>query len=441
MVFNKNILSWENSRRLIFSLQKRLFKSIYIGDIKVSLKLQKLILQSNSTRLLAIREVTQLSLNKKIAGSDGKTSLTFLERFELNEMLKINFNNWIPHSFKKIVFLKKDGNIGNFNISTISDRAWQSLIRFAIEPAHEALFHPTSYGFRLSYSLHDVQKAFFFNLNSESLGNQKRILSLNFKNSFISFNHNYLIKNIIAPRSVKFGIFRLFKKGLFLGFDEEKYESYGLTKLLSNILLDGIEDLHTCIRFGNSLVYFLKPFDNEKSVIYLVKNFLNLTGLNYLDLDINLYSPLEGFNFLGWNFKISFKKGFISTPSFDNYQKFLRRIKHIINNSNYGSSVKTSKIYPIIKDWKLYHKYSFMKSTRFSLFFVKKRAFRIFNNEARQDFYSTKILLDKSFYVVSSQDKKVFISPYYGHMIFWIGYSIFKFKNNFFCIHCGMNIF
>lgn len=70
--YSGKILSWKDSFNLLFKLQKRLFKSVYVSDKKKYLILQKLILQSNCARLLAIREVTQLSLDKKIPGVDGK---------------------------------------------------------------------------------------------------------------------------------------------------------------------------------------------------------------------------------------------------------------------------------------------------------------------------------------------------------------------------------
>jgi RNA-directed DNA polymerase len=64
--------SWKKSKSNLFCLQKRLFRSVQVGDIKNSLKFQRLILSSNSSRLLSIRKVTQLSSKRKIAGIDGK---------------------------------------------------------------------------------------------------------------------------------------------------------------------------------------------------------------------------------------------------------------------------------------------------------------------------------------------------------------------------------
>lgn len=91
-----------------------------------------------------------------------------------------------------------------------------------------------------------------------------------------------------------------------------------------------------------------------------------------------------------------------------------------------------------------------MESSRFSLFFMKKRAFKIFNKESKQDFYSAKKLLDKSFYLTNSSSDGIFIhSPYYGHVTFWFDYfqmekyrSFFQTNEeiNFICVHCGMKV-
>lgn len=94
-----------------------------------------------------------------------------------------------------------------------------------------------------------------------------------------------------------------------------------------------------------------------------------------------------------------------------------------------------------------------MSSSRFSLFFMQKRAFKVFNKEAKQDRYSTKRLLEKSFFLLKpslkmSVDLQVKRSPYYGHMSFFIDYVDFNSKSDYkktfayncFCIHCGMNI-
>jgi RNA-directed DNA polymerase len=141
-------LPWKQFRRNLFRLQVRLWKAIRAEDKARARNLQKLILRSQSARLLAIRQVTQLNQGKKTAGVDGRASLNFKERLELNELLKDRVHKWEHQGLREIPIPKKDGTTRMLKIPTISDRAWQCLAKYAIEPAHEALFHARSYGFR-----------------------------------------------------------------------------------------------------------------------------------------------------------------------------------------------------------------------------------------------------------------------------------------------------
>ncbi|WP_333454118.1 reverse transcriptase N-terminal domain-containing protein [Microcoleus sp. K5-D4] len=141
-------LPWKKFRRDLFRLQKRVYKAIQAGDKQKAKSLQKLILKSTAARMWAIRQVTQLNAGKKTAGIDGKTSVTFEERFALSEELRTKSNNWKHQKLRSIPIPKKDGSTRLLKIPTIADRAWQCLAKYALEPAHEATFHARSYGFR-----------------------------------------------------------------------------------------------------------------------------------------------------------------------------------------------------------------------------------------------------------------------------------------------------
>lgn len=444
-------ISWDSSYKDLFLFQKRLFKSVFIGDYKISLILQKLIFKSNFARLLAIREVTQISTYKGIPGIDGKVCLTFTERFQLNEFLKNHCNNWQFQNVKSISFILKEGTT-LLNIPTISDRAWEVLVSFIITPVHEAIFHPRNLGFREGISHHLLQDLTLCNISKYSFGYEKRILLINLKGIFIYFDKNKLLSKILSPRGVKFGIFRCLNKGVLLSYDKN---SFYFSWLFANIILDGIEKIHCCLRFGYDLLFFLKPFDNEKDILSKVYLFLTFLGLNYKYISfVKILKATDGFDLLDWRFYINNLNESICVPSFNNYQNFLRKIKPIINNSNYGFNVKVSKLQPLIKEWKSYHKNSILTSSRFSLFLIQKEMFKIFNKESRQDFYSVKKLTDKCFNVFSLFDNDLDLSNsnlgnslYYKHVVFWFSFSSdldkyffstrSKTKYFFICIFCG----
>lgn len=60
-------LNWKQFQKVLFRLQKRIFKAIREDDKAKAINLQKLVLSSYAARMLAIRQVTQLNTGKKTA--------------------------------------------------------------------------------------------------------------------------------------------------------------------------------------------------------------------------------------------------------------------------------------------------------------------------------------------------------------------------------------
>ncbi len=248
-------LPWKKFHKDLFRLQKRVWKAVRAGDKRKAKSLQKLILRSQAARFLAIRQVTQLNAGKKTAGIDGKTALNFKERFELEKQLKLKTNNWKHKGLREIPIPKKDGTKRILKVPTIADRAWQCLAKYALEPAHEATFHPRSYGFRTGRSAHDAQKILFSNLCSNKKGSQKRVIELDIKKCFDRISHSCIMENLIAPERLKLGIFRCLKAGTNVGFPEQGTPQGGVVSpLLANIALNGIESIHKSVRYADDMV-------------------------------------------------------------------------------------------------------------------------------------------------------------------------------------------
>ena len=308
-----------------------------MNDFKKALSIQKLIVNSNSARLISIRNVTQVSLNRKLPGIDGKLSINFIDRFELNELLKLKALNWTPQLYKTTYIIMPDGSLKLTKIFTIADRVWQTLIKLVIEPAHEAVFNPLNFGFRLNYNLYDFKKYFFLILDKNSYGFQKRFIIIDFKESIEFCNENYLLKNLISPRGIKFGVFRFLKFGFKPFFTEDAFNLSDFSSLLANILLHGIETIHFSVRFGFKVIFFLKPLHDESTVFRKILGFLQVISFKFNCNDFYMASLYESFDFLYWNFRLNKRNQLLCSPSNGSYQKFLKRVKQIINNSNYGA--------------------------------------------------------------------------------------------------------
>jgi len=374
---------------------------------------------------MAVRQVTQLNAGKKTPGVDGKASLKHEERLELIEELRINGNDWKHQKLREIPIPKKDGTTRTLKVPTMADRAWQCLVKYALEPAHEATFHATSYGFRMGRSAHDAQKILFLNLSSRSRGIEKRVIELDIEKCFDRISHKSIMERLIAPMGIKTGIFRCLKAGVNPEYPEQGTPQGGVVSpLLANIALNGIEDIHRSVRYADDMVIILKPKDDAKAILDKISQFLAERGMKVSEKKTKLTATTDGFDFLGWHFKVQSNGKFRCTPSVDNFKAFRQKVKYIVNNSNYGATTKAEKLAPVVRGWRNYHRYCKMEGSRFSLYHIQHRAFKVFNKETKQNRYSAKGLLDKAFPAVShSENKHINVkgekSPYDGDIAYW----------------------
>ena len=455
---------WKKFQKILFRLQRRVYEAVRVENRRKARSLQKLILKSQAARLLAIRQVTQLNAGKKTAGIDGKKSLSFEERFGLASELSQHHTDWKHKGLREIPIPKKDGTTRMLKVPTIADRAWQCLAKYALEPAHEATFHARSYGFRTGRSAHDAQKTLFNNLSAQANGINKRVIELDIEKCFDRINHSAIMDNLIAPAGLKLGIFRCLKAGTNIGFPDQGTPQGGVVSpLLANIALNGIESLHKykstngsyiepSIRYADDMVIVLRPEDNAETILNRISEFLAERGMNVSERKTKITATTDGFDFLGWHFKVQKNGKLRSTPSVDNFKALRKKVKHIVNNSNYGATEKAKKLAPVVRGWRQYHKYCKMDGSRNSLYFIQKRAFTVFNKETKQNRYTSKTLLDKAFPSVPySENKHVNVkgkkSPYDGDTSYWserksklydgMTSKAFK-KQNRKCVACGL---
>ncbi len=426
--------NWKKLRRSLFRLQVRVWKAIRVGDKRKAKSLQKLILKSYAARMLAVRQVTQLNAGKKTAGVDGKASLNFYERLNLSQVLRNHYNNWQHQKLREIPIPKKDGKTRILKVPTIADRAWQCLVKSAMEPAHEATFHARSYGFRPGRATHDAQKVLFNNLRSMSNGIDKRVIELDIEKCFDRISHTAIMERLIAPMGIKTGIFRCLKAGVNPEYPEQGTPQGGVVSpLLANIALNGIESIHgyrngkwiePSIRYADDMVVILRPQDDANAILDNISQFLAERGMNVSEKKTKLTAATDGFDFLGWHFKVQTNGKFKSVPSVDNFKAFRQKVKDIVNCPNYGAKDKARILAPIVRGWRNYHRYCKMDGARNSLYFIEKRAFKVFNSEKKQNRHTSKKLLDKAFPAVPYSENKFSNvredkSPYDGDLTYW----------------------
>jgi 5-methylcytosine-specific restriction endonuclease McrA len=233
------------------------------------------------------------------------------------------------------------------------------------------------------------------------------------------------MERLIAPSGIKLGIFRCLKAGVNPEFPEQGTPQGGVVSpLLANIALNGIEDIHQSVRYADDMVIILKPKDDAEVILDKVSQFLAERGMKVSEKKTKLTATTDGFDFLGWNFRVQKNGKFRCVPSMDNFKTFRQKVKAIVNSSNYGATDKAKKLAPVVRGWRNYHRYCKMDGSRFSLWHTRNRAFKVFNKETKQNRESSKKLLDKSFPSVPySENKHVKVkgnkSPFDGDILYW----------------------
>jgi group II intron reverse transcriptase/maturase len=415
---------WKKFQKTLFRLQKRIYKAMQDGDHRKVRSLQRLVLKSRAARMLAVRQVSQLNSGKKTCGVDGQKTLNFQQRLELAEKLK-EANNWEHKGLREVQIPKKNGKLRTLKIPTIADRAWQCLVKYALEPAHEATFHARSYGFRPGRSTQDAQKYVFTHLQGNKNSLNKRVIELDIEKCFDRISHSTMMSKVIAPQQIKTGLWRCLKAGVSPEFPEQGTPQGGVVSpLLANIALNGIEDIHPSVRYADDMVFFLKPKDKAEKILEKVQQFLAERGMNISAEKTKTTRVTAGFDFKVCPFKVQENGKFRCVPSKDNYEKFHKKVKAIVNNPALATTAKAKKLAPIVRGWRNYHRYCKMDGSRFSLWAISHSTFIKFKKDKNKGKEKATKLVNQAFPAVPySENSFVMVkgekSPYDGNLMYW----------------------
>ncbi len=183
-------INWRKLERVVFKLQKRIYRASLRGDVKTIRRLQKTLMRSTSAKCLAVRRVTQDNQGKKTAGVDGVKLLTSKQR--LNLVLELRLKSRVKPTRR--VWIPKPGTEEKrpLGIPTMYDRALQALVKLALEPEWEARFEPNSNGFRPGRSCHDAIEAIFTIIAQKA----KYVLDADISKCFDRINHKALLEKL-----------------------------------------------------------------------------------------------------------------------------------------------------------------------------------------------------------------------------------------------------
>ncbi|TAE57921.1 MAG: group II intron reverse transcriptase/maturase [Nostocales cyanobacterium] len=392
-------IPWKKIERVVYKLQKRIYRASSRGDVKAVRRLQKTLMKSWYAKLISVRRVTQDNTGKKTAGVDGVKSLSPAARLRLVKELKLS-SKVNP---TRRVWIPKPGTDEKrpLGIPTMKDRALQALVKLALEPEWEARFEPNSYGFRPGRSCHDAIEAIFNAIRYKA----KYVLDADIAKCFDRINHEALLRKLNTFPTIRRQIKAWLKAGVMDGRQlfptlEGTPQGGVISPLLANIALHGMEERikqfaetlpgHSgfgktgkrkslsLIRYADDFVIIHQEITVVQKCREIISEWLNGMGLELKPSKTKLVHTLEryeqeqpGFNFLGFTIKqysvgkyqtgkstTGEKLGFktIITPSKEKLKIHYDRIAEVITTHKAVSQVALIKhLNPIIRGWANYY--------------------------------------------------------------------------------------
>ena len=231
-------IDWKKAEAYVKKLQMRIVKAQKDGHYSKVKTLQWLLTHSFYAKALAVKRATS-NKGKNTAGVDHELWKTPKGKFEAIDKLKRR--GYKPQPLRRVYIPKKNGKMRPLSIPTMTDRAMQTLYKFALEPLAETLADPNSYGFRIGRSTHDAIGQCFTDLCRA--GSPQWILEGDIKGCFDHISHNWLLENIPMDKE-------MLGKWLKCGFVETKKlfpteegtpQGGTISPVLMNMTLDGLE--------------------------------------------------------------------------------------------------------------------------------------------------------------------------------------------------------
>ncbi len=104
---------------------------------------------------------------------------------------RMSSGSYFPPAVKEVEIPKKDGKVRKLGIPTIADRVGQMVIKDYLEPRFEAIFSPSSYGYRPNKNAHQALSKV-----RENCWKTDWVIDLDIKGFFDNIDHTKLMKAV-----------------------------------------------------------------------------------------------------------------------------------------------------------------------------------------------------------------------------------------------------
>nr|YP_009294058.1 reverse_transcriptase [Hildenbrandia rubra]AOM67300.1 reverse_transcriptase [Hildenbrandia rubra] len=399
MLITNNSLSIVNNQQLIqelISLQKRIYKATIYHDYKSVHKLQKLLLASQSVKLLILSNITNKhfkSHNASSANVNLKSQLvqSFCSTNEYALISKLDvaqlYSFLVDHVF----------------VAHLYDNIISDLVYLSLKPEWEAKFVNSdsidkvkrNYLYKIDVILH-----VYLQYNQYSKTKCNKIYVLKNKVDILHYPHNLDYTYLQSKLNTINSINKFIKKYLafYPNFNAKKdteiilifyyisFFSDHLLSLLKEIIMESLStEVYLCktlfadIMHKNAYMlklsrflwhegYFIFFSDSKNEAVFIrnrIKNLLDSVGLVFDETNIPIFELRNGFNFLDFHIQGNSLGNISLRASLKSQLVLLKKIKEILYHKDHLNRVRPNtylsfrsairKVNHVVREWKTYY--------------------------------------------------------------------------------------
>jgi RNA-directed DNA polymerase len=237
-------------------------KEVRWGKVRA---LQRLLTHSYSSKVLAVRRVTEND-GKKTPGVDQEIWDTPEKKIQAVHELKRR--GYQPRPLRRVYIPKSDGKtMRPLGIPTMIDRATQALHLLALDPVTETTADKNSYGFRQQRSCGDAIEQSFNALKSATT---QWVLEGDIRSCFDKISHDSLLAHVPMDRAVlqKWLKSGYMDKHVFHETTEGTPQGGIISPALASFTLDGLERV---LRGKYPAATRLKPAGNQRPSVHFIR--------------------------------------------------------------------------------------------------------------------------------------------------------------------------
>jgi len=316
----------------------------------------------------------QVQANQGAAGADHQTIARF-GRHLAQELASLGAalreNRYCPYGVRR-VYLPKPGSQEKrpLGIPTVRDRVVQAALRQVIEPIFEALFAPSSYGFRPGRGCKDALREVVRLLNAGYL----YIVDVDIRKYFDSIPHAALLARV-AAQIADGRVLTLIRQFLTQGVLEQgRYtvpaagtpQGGVISPLLANVYLNPLDHHllalgYASVRYADDLVILCRTREEAAAALAHLRDWLTEAGLalhpektRIVDLTVSGAC----FDFLGYRFKRTAQRiiRFPRPKSVGKLRDTLRPLTRRTNGRSLPDLIR--RLNPVLRGWFEYFQHS-----------------------------------------------------------------------------------